>query len=83
MYAGRNGDVYKKTEDGWQQYDRGSREWQMPAPQNNTDRATTARAGAQNSQLERDARARQQGYQRFERTRTRGGRSRGGRRGRR
>lgn len=92
MYAGHNGDVYKKTEDGWQQYDRDSGEWQdnnaARTPSTGASHAqqsqrSQAGASAQRAQLERDARARQQGYQRFERSRRRGGRARGGRRGRR
>ena len=28
LYAGKNGNVYKKGDDGWQEYDRGSGSWQ-------------------------------------------------------
>ena len=86
IYAGKNGEVYKKTDDGWQQYDRGSRQW------DGYSTARTESAGAQygtgtaagyrdpyRAQLERDARARHQGYQRFEQRRQFGGARRGGR----
>ena len=103
IYAGHNGNVYKKTEDGWQQYDRDSGEWQSGSGQ---DQVGTARADRDPStigvpqardqsgtytprgysvpdanwgQVQRDAAARDQGFQRFESRRGRG-RAGGGRR---
>ncbi len=106
IYAGHNGDVYKKTEDGWESYDRDSGEWESSdkqppadAPQARSDstvnqsssqarQAGTAAAPERTrpspdyGQMERDAAARNQGFQRFQARRS-AGRPRGGRRGRR
>jgi hypothetical protein len=68
LYAGHNGDVYKKTDAGWQQFDRDSRQWQQ-LPQGGST-ATGAGQQAQRAPLEHDARARQLGYQRFENPRS-------------
>jgi hypothetical protein len=65
LYAGHNGDVYKKTDDGWQQYDRGNSQWQ-------SSENTRANRNAQRAQLERDAAARNRGEQRFQQRRGRG-----------
>ncbi len=37
IYAGHNGDVYKKTDDGWEQYDRDSGEWESSDKQPPSD----------------------------------------------
>ena len=84
VYAGRDGNVYKKQGDGWQKYDGGSGGWnnvQQPTPQQRDQaqqRATEARAesGGRTSgldsstvgQLNRDAAARAEGAQRSKRT---------------
>ena len=93
MYAGRNGDVYKKTEGGWQQYDPDAGNWSSAtageqAAQRSSERRTdepgskreqAARPAPDYSQLNRDSRARSQGMARFQQRRARGGRG-GGRR---
>jgi hypothetical protein len=75
VYAGRDGNVYQKTGDGWQKYE-GSGNWgsvERPQPTTGTrdlssgqarDRAATGTAGSGGStinQLDRDARARSEG----------------------
>jgi hypothetical protein len=76
IYAGRDGNVYRKQGDSWQKYDNGS--WsgtQQPTPQQRQaaqDRATQARDRASSSgvdrattgQLDRDSMARSNGAQR-------------------
>jgi hypothetical protein len=70
LYAGRDGNVYKKSGDSWQKYDNGG--WnnvQQPAAQQAgqqaRDRATTASANpATVGQLNRDSSARAQGTER-------------------
>lgn len=85
IYAGRNGDVYKKTDDGWAQFDRDSGEWkssadrERPEQSPSLNRAQAPPGDIDFGQLERDSAARGQGRQRFESRRT-GGRFGGGRR---
>jgi hypothetical protein len=60
IYAGHNGDVYKKTDGGWQQYNRDSEQWQS----SDSSRAaastqSSARAGSENTR-ERSAASDQQ-----------------------
>ena len=70
VYAGRDGNVYRKQGDGWQRYDNGS--WngvQPPTPQRTQstgqDRATSARTDpATLGQLDRDSASRSAGAQR-------------------
>ena len=63
LYAGKDGEVYKRTEDGWQQQSGNS---QRSAGQTGTTSATgAARNSGQYQQLERDHRARQDGYNSF------------------
>ncbi len=68
LYAGRDGNVYKKTEDGWQSH--GDDGWQSVArptasPQQ-TGNLEQARSGSRDrSQLDRDYSARQQGSRQF------------------
>ena len=114
IYAGHNGNVYKKTEGGWQHYENGnwqqvesatpqSRSAQAPAYSSETIQPKQSRSSAQDRQvnpysggrsagdysrdvpqLDRDARARSGGYDRFEQRRSAapgGGFSRGGARG--
>lgn len=73
VYAGADGNAYKKTSDGWSKYDNGS--WNPvtpPKPANEGTRQPTSqsapRGGTQNTwgQLENDDRARTQGYARQE-----------------
>ena len=77
LYAGHNGNAYKKTEDGWQHYDDGG--WQpVDAPereQGGQARAQTQQHGMDErqtsvgrdvSQLDRDRSARQRGTQQFQ-----------------
>lgn len=83
LYAGHDGNVYKRTDDGWQQHT--SDGWQQ------TSRQGTAgdRSYGASSQLNRDFDARRSGYQRFDQRRSYGGAGRraggfdgmGGRRG--
>jgi hypothetical protein len=94
LYAGHNGDVYKKTDDGWQQYHRNNEQWHSAdnsraaaatqsssGTRSETTRERAAPRDTQRAQLERDAAARNRGQQRFDQRR-RGGLS-GGRSGRR
>jgi len=94
IYAGHNGNVYKKTEDGWEAYDPSSRSWESQS----SERRSSERQSAENrslsttspsssyqrsrdySQLNRDAYARHRGYDRYQQRRAAGGRY-GGRRG--
>jgi hypothetical protein len=67
MYAGHDGNVYKKQGDSWQKYDNGS--WNSVNTQQAQDRATQARSttstsGFDSSQLNRDSAARSEGAQR-------------------
>jgi hypothetical protein len=67
MYAGHDGNVYKKEGDSWQKYDNGS--WSSVSTQQAQDRATQARStasasGFDSSQLNRDSAARSEGAQR-------------------
>jgi hypothetical protein len=43
LYASRDGNVYKKGNDGWQEYDRGNDQWQQAGSQNTerSERAST------------------------------------------
>lgn len=77
LYAGHNGNAYKKTEDGWQHHDDGG--WQ-PVDTPEREQGGHARAQAQQhgmgerqtsggrdvSQLDRDRSARQRGTQQFQ-----------------
>ena len=69
VYAGRDGNVYRNTGDGWQKYDNGG--WNSASPeqkQQAQDRANQARdnaaANPNTSQLNRDSAARADGAQR-------------------
>ena len=76
LYAGNNGDVYKRTDSGWSSYQGGK--WEGA----NTRESSTSRSQASNhrSSLNRDYNSRQSGYNRHSQ-RTGGSRSRrGGRR---
>ena len=85
IYAGHNGSVYKKTEDGWESYDPDSSSWQQAESRSRASQETTAvrqpteesrpaqtgttRQRYQSrdySRLERDAYARNQGYNRYQ-----------------
>ncbi len=111
LYASKDGNVYKKSSDGWQEYNGGNNSWQETNNRRSDTQSTrdTASAGASvaarnsstatdrydrnSAQLQRDARARQGGYNQFHqrrnasannRSRTGGfGRARGGGIGRR
>ena len=89
LYAGHDGNVYKKTDDGWQHYDNG--EWaaadtsRTQAQQRTTDSQAPSRAESwdrptsstrDTSQLNRDYSARQRGNQQFQQRS--GGMQRGG-----
>jgi hypothetical protein len=88
MYAGRDGNVYQKTEDGWAPVEN-------PGAQAGTGRAqgsasatglSTSQYSSRTSQLERDYQSRQAGFDRYSRYQSSAGTSsrRGGmRRGRR
>ena len=83
MYAGADGNVYKKTDSGWDKYDNGS--WnsvnkpatQRTSGQANTMGSTQSRGGSEGmSQLEQDRTARMTGgarQQQFESMRGGGG----------
>jgi hypothetical protein len=115
LYASRDGNVYKKGDDGWQEFDRDNNRWQQAGSReterSSSDRiSTTAKSreslGGQrgtgsrdgwdaynrnSSQLQRDARSRQRGYDQFHKRRSASSRQfsrsqarpAGGRRGRR
>jgi hypothetical protein len=72
LYAGHDGNVYKKTDDGWQHYDNGG--WQPAASPGGRGNYGTERA-----QLDRDYSARQMGGAQFQQ-RAGGFRGGGGRR---
>lgn len=92
LYAGHNGQVYKKTDSGWSTYDSGA--WQqMDTPdrsartqpkdysksfdsRSNSSRSTMNRTATSRSSLNRDFSARQGGYRQFSQRRNLGGRSR-------
>jgi hypothetical protein len=74
VYAGHDGSVYKKTDDGWQEFDGGRSSWQSSSNSQSDSRSNQV-------QLERDASARNQGYANHQQRKTRGGRR--GTRGRR
>jgi hypothetical protein len=67
LYAGHDGNVYKKTDDGWQHYDNG--EW-AAADTSRTQAPTTRQQPTSStrdtSQLNRDYSARQRGNQQFQ-----------------
>jgi hypothetical protein len=93
LYASRDGNVYKKGQDGWQEYDRGNDQWQKAGAErserSSLDRESRNTRSSSNSpeslrtsqgrssrdswnsynrnssQLQRDARARQSGYNQF------------------
>jgi len=83
VYAGRDGNVYKKEGGGWQQYDNGSGGWNNVQAteqqrQQAQQRATETRSKADSAtvgQLDRDSAARAEGTQR---TRSQGTSSRSG-----
>ncbi|MBX3705316.1 MAG: hypothetical protein KF911_01695 [Pseudomonadales bacterium] len=77
LYAGHNGNVFKRTEDGWQRYDDG--EWQTVAFPTREGRASTERSRPDSTdwrtgtstdrdfaQLNHDREARQRGARQFE-----------------
>ncbi|MGH8863033.1 MAG: hypothetical protein ACREVZ_00050 [Burkholderiales bacterium] len=85
LYAGHNGNVYKKTGDGWQSYDPDSDGWndvQKPERQNTSaslygpadfsKQPSSASRSTDFGQLQRDAAARQSGMSSFERNRAGG-----------
>jgi hypothetical protein len=84
VYAGHDGNVYKKSDDGWQSYDNGS--WssvQKPAAASGSTAARGSTTGAASathdfSQLERDFSSRQRGTQQFEQRSGAGQRGSGG-----
>ena len=72
VYAGRDGNVYKKQDGGWQQYDNGNSSWNNVQAteqqrQQAQQRATETRSKADSAtvgQLDRDSAARAEGTQR-------------------
>ena len=69
-YAGKDGNVYKKTDDGWSQVEN-------PSPNSGSRSATSTglSSGEYSRELDRDHQSRQNGYDRFDRYQS-GGRSR-------
>jgi hypothetical protein len=93
LYAGHNGNVYKKTDDGWQQYGGGG-QWapaetpQRPESGMATQQPTRSNGGSarnypSSSSLDRDYSARQRGSAQFQQRTGGGARMGGGFRGRR
>ena len=80
MYAGRDGNVYQKTDDGWSSVD-------SPGSQTtrsrSTDSASSSQYGSRSSQLDRDYQSRQAGFERHSRYESGGGARRAGARPRR
>jgi hypothetical protein len=85
LYAGHNGNVYKKTDDGWQQYDSGqwapsdasrTQSQQRTTAAQTPSRQQPASSTRDSSQLDRDYSARQRGNQQFQQRS--GGMQRGG-----
>jgi len=77
VYSDRNGDVYRKTNDGWQQ--RQGNSWSNSNPQA-AQQPSNANRTAQQSSLNRDAQSRQRGAQRSQGYQGGGARGGGGRR---
>jgi hypothetical protein len=73
LYAGHDGNVYKKTDDGWQHYEKG--EWSASQPTSGAYQSPS-RDSRSASQLDRDYAARQRGSQQYQQRA--GGMSRGG-----
>jgi hypothetical protein len=82
LYAAKDGEVYKRTDDGWQKYGEGGWEDARPSGERpatrNSDRTRDINRDI-NRELNRDYNARRQGYDRMGQRRSMGGRS-GGRR---
>jgi hypothetical protein len=75
LYAGHDGNVYKKTDDGWQHYDSG--QWApADASREPASRQQPTSSTRDTSQLNRDYSARQRGNQQFQQRS--GGMQRGG-----
>ncbi len=83
LYAGHDGSVYRRTDDGWQSYDPDSGSWQaMQRPERSADPSRTGSprpaAGGDSardySRLERDAATRHSGMSSFDRNRRAGSR---------
>jgi hypothetical protein len=66
LYAGRNGDVYKRADDGWQKYENGSWSNAQQAERRSTGNSLQSRSGQYDrSQLDRQYNARQSGQQNY------------------
>jgi hypothetical protein len=91
LYAGKNGEVYRKTDGGWQHYDNG--EWTSPDRPQPKDKATTSdrerpttsdrerptqEPSQTRQQLDRDSASRSRGYENMQRSYGGGGRRGGG-----
>jgi hypothetical protein len=64
IYAGRDGNVYKREGDGWQQYNNGNGSWNSVSPRTETQGLGGTGATSTTGQLNRDSAARAEGAQR-------------------
>jgi hypothetical protein len=64
IYAGRDGNVYKREGGGWQQYNNGNGSWNSVSPRTETQGLGGSGATSTTGQLNRDSAARAEGAQR-------------------